>query len=354
MSNKLQSRLHFLSKLPPKKFWLEDLGLFPESTVLIVDKKLRDAPQVKSLAKIFNCIIYVSGGEKVKAFSEVERLAEKILDFKGLVQNVKQMAIISIGGGSIGDAIGFLASIYKRGVRWVNIPTTWLSVVDSAHGGKTAVNVKGLKNQLGQFYSPSDVVISQPLLSTLPKSLAMDAMGEVAKTVLLKPDDFKDLLLDRKPWTGDTIWKALPQLIDIKLDIVKQDPFEDKKIRYLLNWGHTFGHIFEGQLGKSHGQCVGQGLLYEIYLSHLMGKLSESEVDRYFRILNESFSIKPEKWASSLSKSKFLRWAKNDKKANSEDKVNIVIAKNQAKFMVVPISVDSLWDTYKNFTSGHF
>ncbi|MEZ4872974.1 MAG: 3-dehydroquinate synthase family protein [Bdellovibrionales bacterium] len=345
----MSSQLHFKDKLPSRKFWLEELQLQLDSTVVIYDRKLKGNPILRSLNKIFSHKIPVGGGEKLKSIAELEKLSVKIMHDKNLDLNVARLTFVSIGGGSVGDAIGFLASIFKRGVRWINIPSTWLSVVDSAHGGKTAINLKGLKNQWGSFYAPTDVVVIKPLLVGQPSHLAQESLGEVAKTTLLRADRFSETLKKNTPWKAEKIWDHLSRLIEVKTEIVEKDPYETQKIRYLLNWGHTFGHVFESQTGKPHGYCVGQGLVYEIYFSHFIGKLSKAEFMEYLDILKTQFAIRPEKWTSGISKSKFFRLMKNDKKAKGSDKVNVVLVHDRGKFSIVPLSIESMWMAYRAF-----
>ena len=162
---------------------------------------------LKKWIQQFPLAIPVKAGEELKSLSQFEVLVKRIEKSTQGIQR-QQFTLVAFGGGSVGDTVGFLASVLKRGVPWVNIPSTWISAIDSAHGGKTALNIGSLKNVVGSFYAPTNVVLFTSLLARQPERLLNDAYGEIAKTVLLRPSAFKNELEKGKgSLAGETCWQ---------------------------------------------------------------------------------------------------------------------------------------------------
>jgi len=233
---------------------LEKLNsLIDENVVFIIDSK------VKKLHPTFfkeNKSISLVASEKIKSFESIEQLALKLLKL-----NINRSStIISIGGGSIGDAIGFLASIYMRGVRWINIPTTYLSQIDSAYGGKTAINLKDYKNLLGSFYEPVTTLVSLQFLTTLPKKEIISGKGEEYKYSIISKHIYDDYIsLNR-----------IKKLQKLKASFYKKDLFDKKDKRIFLNFGHTLAHALEKVEGSkkwSHGEAVFRGCDFNLFLT---------------------------------------------------------------------------------------
>lgn len=167
--------------------------------------------------------------------------------------------LIALGGGVVGDLCGFAASIYLRGVDFIQIPTTLLSCVDSSVGGKTAVDLPEGKNLIGTFYQPSLVICDPSLLDSLPKSIYRDGFAEVIKYgVILDSDFFAKLTSADRP----DICNIIARSVEIKRDIVEQDE-RDRGVRALLNFGHTLGHGIElaTDFRYSHGAAVAVGMV---------------------------------------------------------------------------------------------
>jgi 3-dehydroquinate synthase len=167
--------------------------------------------------------------------------------------------LVAIGGGAVLDAVSFLASLYQRGLPLVLMPTTLLAMVDASIGGKTALNTQA-KNQLGTFYPASTIVIDPQLVASMPASLIQEGMSEIIKIALITDDGFvKALQLKSLSWTS-----IITRAVQLKLKLVSQD-LQDKGVRRLLNFGHTFGHALEASLKFQvpHGVCVAHGMLLE-------------------------------------------------------------------------------------------
>lgn len=173
----------------------------------------------------------------------------------------RNTVLVNLGGGCISDLGGFVAAGYKRGIRYINVPTTLIGMVDAAIGGKTAVNVGGVKNQVGFFYPPEVVCIEPSFLTTLPDREVQSGWLEMLKVQLLSG----------MPIDTNISEQTISTCVQFKMDVVKSDP-KDHGIRRILNFGHTFGHAVEAyshRLGHPllHGEAVGIGMVCALYLS---------------------------------------------------------------------------------------
>lgn len=205
----------------------------------------------------------VTPGELSKNLKTVKVIIEDLV----LNSFQRDSVIINIGGGVITDLGGFIASNYLRGIKYINVPTTIIGQVDAAIGGKTAINMFGIKNNFGSFYNPLDVIILEKFINTLEEIEILNGYGEVMKYSILVGD--KNLIKLDYP---DLVRKC----INYKLDLVKKDLYDNNSRRY-LNLGHTLGHGLEVALFIPHGIAVVYGI---IFASHLSCKLNLS--DRIF------------------------------------------------------------------------
>lgn len=208
-------------------------------------------------------------GENSKNLNELA----KIYDFLAQSQITRTDLVIALGGGVCGDMVGYAASSYLRGVDFVNIPTTLLSMVDSSVGGKTAVNIPAGKNQVGSFYQPKMVICDSNTLSSLSKELIADGVGEIAKYGVLEDRGLFDLLLEGD--FHDNLQNIIEICIKIKDEYVSGDVF-DKGKRQLLNLGHTLGHVIEkdSKFTIAHGKAV---LIGMIYMANQFEKTAETD-----------------------------------------------------------------------------
>ena len=205
-----------------------------------------------------------------------------IWDFLFAQEMTRKGLLIAVGGGVLTDLAGFAAATYKRGIDYINIPTTLLSMVDASSGGKTGVNYHGLKNSIGAFYPPVETLIWPGWLKTLPAEQFLSGFAEMLKTGLVKKrEGIKNPLwnallrydLDTMPL--DTLTPLIEQCVAVKERIVAADP-KESGLRKVLNFGHTFGHALEqiqmvnGQWSNGkwlHGYAVLYGMIAELYLS---------------------------------------------------------------------------------------
>lgn len=225
--------------------------------------------------------IEVPVGEECKSLEVAAQVWQTLLDGGADRQSV----VVNLGGGCVCDLGGFVAAGYKRGIRYINVPTTLLSMADAAIGGKTAVNFGGVKNSIGHFYPSTLTVIDPAFLNTLPQEEMLNGQMEMVKTAAVTdPELFYKMIAS-----------ANPQLIKVvarmKSRVVKADPY-DRSIRKILNFGHTFGHAIEVYRGLPHGLAVGIGMKAAMYLSMKKTGLSEEIYNAYSQWLKEQLLSK--------------------------------------------------------------
>ncbi|WP_162417691.1 3-dehydroquinate synthase [Cyclobacterium roseum] len=217
-------------------------------------------------------------GEKYKNLDSCQGIwqwmTETNLDRKSL--------IVNIGGGVAGDMGGFCASTYKRGIRFVNIPTTLLSQVDASVGGKLGIDFNGFKNHIGIFNQPEGVLISDQFLETLPEAELRSGYAEVIKHGLIRNENYFQSLKTEN-WQNQQ-WKDIISVsVGIKREVVDKDPKEDG-LRKILNFGHTIGHAVESHYLDSpyhllHGEAIAIGMLTEAFLSHKFLRMPKEDLE---------------------------------------------------------------------------
>lgn len=251
-------------------------------------------------ANLFSGICYkIKASEKQKNIGTVDKI---LSEFNEINVNRNDI-VISIGGGITSDIVGFAASIWKRGIRWINIPTTLLSMVDASTGGKTGVNYGNAKNNIGSFHKPACVFIDYNFLLSLNKNELNEGYAEAYKHYLLDNEMqkcFKEGNLNiveilqqigKQPSYQDYFdWKLLAKFLNTKIKIVAKDPLEKNGNRAILNLGHTIGHAIEikTKYKISHGNAVSIGICEELRLAKREGILkNENLLDQTIDDLNQ-------------------------------------------------------------------
>lgn len=214
-------------------------------------------------ADTIRAIIPLEASEERKTMETAVGITEKMLE-EGASRGA---LVLAVGGGITTDLAGFAASMYKRGVRYANVPTTLLAQVDAAIGGKTGVNLHGFKNMLGAFHMPQFTFIYPTVLETLPPEEKRCGLAEMLKTFLIGDADAYRMIA-----SGSAPEEFVARAAQIKADIVERDPME-KGERAVLNLGHTFGHAIEHCSGGEipHGEAVGMGIILAAKLSEGLG-----------------------------------------------------------------------------------
>ncbi|MCS7213127.1 MAG: 3-dehydroquinate synthase [Candidatus Calescibacterium sp.] len=243
----------------------------------------------------------------------------------------KSDLIVVVGGGVLGDLVGFVASTYLRGVKYINVPTTLLSQVDSSIGGKTGVNTEIAKNMVGTIYQPFLVLSDIDFIKTLPKSEFFSGMGEVLKYAVSSDRYLFDFVSERiddiMNRDQDVIKNMVSLCAKIKGDIVSADEYEEKGLRFVLNFGHTIGHAIESanNFKIPHGIAVAKGSIFETKISDkILGKNLYPQVLDFARALgfDEQFEIKDVK--------RFISALKVDKKTRAEY-INFILIEDIGK-----------------------
>ena len=252
--------------------------------------------------------------EKAKSINNAVKLIEFLADYA----KQKKIAVAAFGGGVVGDLSSFIASIYKRGVPLIQVPTTLLAQIDSSIGGKTAIDLKMAKNLIGTFYQPSIVFCDMDLLMTLDKKQLCAGLSEAVKYAIIGDAKLFRFLEEKYQSVFSKDAQALERLVfecaRIKARIIELDEKEEKGIRTVLNFGHTIGHAIEaaGDYGKySHGDAVALGMLASLRISQSMGLL---DFMVYQRITNLMASIGLPQEIEGIKEKDVLTAYKLDKK----------------------------------------
>ena len=230
--------------------------------------------------------------------------------------------IIGLGGGITTDMAGFVASTYLRGVNLIQIPTTLLSQVDAAIGGKTGINFSGSKNNIGAFYQPELVLMDTLTLKSLPKKDFIAGLAEIIKHSLIADNNLfqrlENIFIEGKSLSEEELIQIIYESSLIKAFIVSNDE-KEKGDRALLNFGHTYGHAFEGSQsldGFSHGEAVGLGMICASNLSLLLGNISQEEYRRITALI-KSVGL-PFKIPENFDVDEFMQAMSRDKKILSK------------------------------------
>lgn len=226
-------------------------------------------------------------GEAYKTLESFERIMSVLLEGK----HGRDTTLIALGGGVIGDLVGFAAASYQRGVPFIQVPTTLLSQVDSSVGGKTAVNHPLGKNMIGAFYQPKAVIIDIDCLRSLPQRELAAGMAEVIKYGIIWDEEFFNWLelhtSHIQALQPNVLSKVILRCCAIKADVVSQDETENG-VRALLNLGHTFGHAIEAEMGYGnwlHGEAVAVGSVQAAETALRLSFLAQADVDRIKALL---------------------------------------------------------------------
>lgn len=268
--------------------------------------------------------VVLPDGEQYKTIEQVGRIWDALLE----AGFNRRCTLIALGGGVIGDMVGYAAASYQRGVAFIQVPTTLLSQVDSSVGGKTGVNHPLGKNMIGAFWQPKAVVVDIATLTTLPARELSAGLAEVVKYGFIRDAAFlawleqnMDALRQVEP---DVIAEAIARSCQIKADIVAEDETE-QGVRALLNLGHTFGHAIEAHQGYGnwlHGEAVGAGMAMAATLSHQLGWISADALERTKKVI-ESAGL-PLVAPTGMSPDDFLARMRLDKK-NVDARLRLVL-----------------------------
>ena len=307
-----------------------------DKCLIVLDRNVPKNIRLK-IIKAINCKT-----KKIKIFNSNEKnknieTVNKILKILFKENFNRDDCILSIGGGITGDVVGFAASIFKRGIKFVNFPTTLLSQVDSSVGGKTGVNNKYGKNLIGSFYQPDLVISEINFLKYLPKRELICGYAEILKHTLIA-DRKKFLFLEKNKdeilnLNSNLIQKVIVDSCSIKRNIIEKDERE-KNLRKILNFGHTFGHSFEASLKYSkklnHGEAVILGMICAIKFSQKNNYISNFDATRILRHIDSLGNKKLKSFFKLRDLERIIKFIKIDKK-NKTKKINLILLKKIGK-----------------------
>jgi 3-dehydroquinate synthase len=296
---------------------VKELGLDQRRFMIICDSNTQQLYLEKVAAvlrPIAKSVVFYSflAGEKSKNLDTVNLCYEQLIQ-AGFDRND---VLFALGGGVVGDLTGFVASTYLRGIRFIQLPTSLLSMVDSSIGGKTGVDYKAYKNMVGAFYQPKLVYMNLSVLHTLRADQYYSGMSEIIKHGLIKDADYYQWLKDHVRQINEKNYDVLSEMIlqscQIKKALVEQDPLEMGE-RALLNFGHTIGHAVEklSYFALLHGECVSVGMAAATYISLQRGYLNQhdyEDINQTLRLFEQPVNVQ------GLSVDEIIEVTKHDKK----------------------------------------
>lgn len=300
----------------PTSFWPLKAG---EQAMLVTNQTLAPLYLDTLCARLEGAGVIVDrvilpDGEQYKTLAVMDQVFSALL----AKPHGRDTTLIALGGGVIGDLTGFAAASYQRGVRFIQVPTTLLSQVDSSVGGKTAVNHPLGKNMIGAFYQPAAVVVDLDCLNTLPARELSSGLAEVIKYGIILDGDFFSWLeqnLDALlALDGTAMSWCIRRCCELKAEVVAADEHEHG-LRALLNLGHTYGHAIEAHMGYGnwlHGEAVAAGMVMAARTAERLGQFSPQDTDRIISLLQRAGL--PVKGPESMAAEEYLPHMMRDKK----------------------------------------
>ena len=319
---------NILRVLPQK---IRKLCPLTKKIMIIIDKNVPRKFEfiLKRKLKKYNIIFFkFTSSEKTKSLKSANFFLEKLLNNRFNRTDL----VIAVGGGITGDLVGFVSSIYKRGINFINLPTTLLAQVDASIGGKTGVNSKHGKNLIGSFYQPKLVLSDTSFLKSLRRKEMICGYAEILKHAIIKDKSFFEWL---KKNTQKVLIKKTKELVYaikksclIKLFFVNKD-VNEKNLRMILNFGHTFAHAIEVRSNYSknitHGEAVLSGMILATKLSNIKKVCNNNTYKEILEIYdNNKLSYTYKKFKNKNIIDKLIPYLKNDKK-NQDEKINFIL-----------------------------
>lgn len=301
-------------------------------------------------------LIVLKDGERFKRLTVIEDICDKLLEKK----HNRSSLLIAFGGGVIGDIVGFSAASFMRGIDFIQIPTTLLSMVDSSVGGKTGVNLSSGKNMVGSFYQPKAVLMHLPLLKTLSKKEFQCGLAEVVKSALLKDISLYKYLKDKSSeiYQQDLdLWHRLSySSVAVKKWVVQKDE-KEKSLRAILNLGHTLAHALESfyqYKTLNHGEAVSIGMSFALFLGYRLKMNTKTDFEDLFDTLGllelpRSFANIPGRIRPDLKA--LLQLMKKDKKNTSDAIQFVLISKPGFYRLPQPVADAKIAKTLEEFAN---
>ncbi len=317
-----------------------------EPNIILIDKKLKkniDIITNKNKRAVIYCL---EGSESTKSMSTLTKILNALFSNKKF-EITRKTKLVVVGGGTLGDFGGFLAHILKRGLPLVMVPSTWLSAIDSAHGGKNGINFHDAKNQIGTIYPAAEVILIRDLLNQQPIDRKVEGFGELIKIAFIHSPRFFKKVASERLNTID-LFSYLSLAIEGKYKIVKQDPFETKGVRYLLNFGHTLAHAWEAKLGIHHGIAVLLGMYFDFLWALNRGEIVSREFNLFCKseISNGVLSLFYRNALFGLKETELAKYLVADKKKENQI-IRYVFPSGPSKLKIESVSVHDIQAEYK-------
>lgn len=271
--------------------------------------------------------IIIPEGEASKSLVQAQKVWETLQ--KNLAD--RRSVLLNLGGGVISDLGGFCAATYKRGIDFINIPTSLLGMVDAAVGGKLGIDFLAYKNSIGLFKHPKQIIVYPNFIKTLSQEEIRNGLAEVVKHGLIEDKSLFEKLSNLDNQTLEKAGNLIFQSIKIKAQIVKKDPFE-KDLRKVLNFGHTIGHAIEtwsllnDATPLKHGEAIAIGMICEAYMSKVLLGLSNPELEQITHYFTKRYPFYKHAW----DEMQLIELMRNDKK-NEDGFINFTLLKRIGK-----------------------
>ena len=309
----------FATQIKGRKFIVTDTNVYKLYSKLI-EETFAGSP-----------VFVIPAGEKSKTLSKLTELLSAMAD-AGIKRDC---TVVAFGGGVIGDISGLAASLYMRGINLVQIPTTLLAQVDSSVGGKTAVDFKNVKNLVGAFYQPQEVIVDPMFLKTLPAREIRCGLGEIIKYAALDKNIYNTLINCKNLFDLDFLGSIVPDCIRHKVEVVTDDERDLNGIRKTLNLGHTTGHALELYYGrKSHGEFVLIGMFYELYIAEKLNIGGGKYYDNLRKLIKKVIKI-----PAYADIEKAAKYAAMDKK-NQGESISLIVPKSEGESKEIMLGFD--------------
>ena len=293
---------------------VSDLSDFPmQNPIVVTDENVAKFHLEKMTALLQAKAVIIPAGEEHKNLETISLLWKAFLE-NGLD---RKSTVIALGGGVLSDMAGFAASTYMRGIDWIGVPTTLLSMVDASLGGKTGFDLPEGKNLIGSFYPPKLVLADPQLLGTLPEAELISGMAEVVKHGIISDPELFNLCLRGLDWVKNNLEEVIKHAMAVKIKVIEEDPYE-KGIRAALNLGHTVGHAVElvSKFELRHGEAIAIGTVAEAKYAARVGLAGDGLVEA----VTESFKSLglPIQIPEAMPREEIIRAMRVDKKKNAK------------------------------------
>jgi shikimate kinase/3-dehydroquinate synthase len=298
---------------------VSNLTKFPmQNPIIVTDENVAKFHAEKMISVLRSSgfepkVLTVSSGEAHKNLETINQLWHGFVE-AGLD---RKSTVIALGGGVTGDMAGFAASTYMRGINWIGVPTTLLSMVDSSLGGKTGFDLPEGKNLIGAFYPPKLVLADPQMLNTLPEAELISGMGEVVKHGIISDPELFNLCLRGLDWVKDNLEEVVKRAMAVKIKVIEDDPYE-KGFRAALNLGHTVGHAVElvSKFELRHGEAIAIGMVTEAQYAARVGLATVGLVEAVTESL-KALGL-PVHIPENMPRGEIIRAMRMDKKKNAK------------------------------------